>query len=1168
MSHRTSDNLGRLDIDLARRIDEICRRFEADWRAGQQPRVEEYFGEFTGDARAALATELEAMQSELQQAAGQTGIADAPTVAPGSLPTQPKPREASSSVHDAATLPPRGYATVDLAASTRASSEAGTPSHVRYFGDYEIIRELARGGMGVVFEARQVSLNRKVALKMILAGQLADDREVKRFYTEAEAAGNLDHPGIVPIFEVGQHEGQHYFSMGFVEGQSLSQRLAEGPLPPREAAKLMGHVCEAIEYAHQRGVIHRDLKPANILLDRACNPRVTDFGLAKQVEGDSGLTGSGQIMGTPSYMPPEQAGGNRGDVGPASDVYALGATLYALLTGRPPFQAATPMDTVIQVLSDEPVPPRRLNAAVDRDLETICLKCLAKPPKGRYVSAAALGEDLRRFLAGQPILARPVSAWEHTVKWARRRPTLAALVLVGAVAVVSIVALVVGQSYRARLEQFNARLEQSNERLADALKEAERAKRAEEDQKVQTAEALAKVENYLYFQTLASAQRELAASELSRADDLLDGRPEGLRGWEWAYLKNRAHRDRSGLETADVINAMVISPTGKYVVLGGRDGSLLLRADSIGDWQSAALKGHSGTVTALAFARDGRSFASASEDQTVKNWQVMPSEAGQKLSARVAFTGTGHTGAVLAVAFGPEHRLASAGADGTVRLWDAAGTREITTLRDHVGAVRHLVSDSDGRWLVSAGDDGTIKIRDGATGAVRSTLEGHSGAVVALSVAADGKTLAAAAPGPAGEVTIWDVEARKPRFVVRGRTGRISGVAIGPDGRTLAAAGADGAVQLWDATTGQPQLILRGSGAPASTLAFHPDGRRLMAAFGETGRAGEVLLWHLFVRSDVQVLRGHLGAATGVAFSPDSQRLASSGEDGVVRVWDVATPENELGPGGREVFALKGHAGAVTGVSFGPDIQFLASAGRDGTARIWDVATGEEVRTLRGHAGPVLAVAYSPTGDRLATAGGRPDGPGEIKFWQVADGRELLTLRGHAGPAASLAFSPDGLRLASAGSGQSVQVWDLASNRELLALKGHTVAFSPDGKFLASGGQDQTVRLWDAATGRALHLLRGDSGAIADLAFFPDASRLATVGVDGALNLWNPATGLEACTIRSDVDLAAVAASPDGKRIAAARADGGVSIWTPLGPDLGARENDPKSVDFGFVREN
>ncbi len=480
MSERPSLHFDDLDLDLARRIDLLCRRFEADWRKGYEAAVQSYLDEVPEQGRAALQTELEALLRDLRAAEtagpdvdGGGGsqpatVAEAPTIPPRGPGVVPGPGGATTSVHDEATRPPHEDATVDLTPAPSTASATRTPAHIRYFGDYEILRELARGGMGVVFQARQLSLNRPVALKMILAGQLADDREVRRFYTEAEAAGNLDHPGIVPIFEVGQHEGQHFFSMGFVEGQSLSQRLAQGPLPPREAAEIIRRVSEAIEYAHRRGVIHRDLKPANILLDLQGNPRVTDFGLAKKVQGDSGLTGSGQIMGTPSYMPPEQAGGNRGDVGPASDVYALGATLYALLTGRPPFQAATAMDTVLQVLSDEPVPPRRLNPAVDRDLETICLKCLAKAPGSRYGSAAALGADLERFLAGRPILARPVSPWERSVKWVRRRPAIAALIVLGAVAAASLVAFAVGQSYSRKLEQVNGR-------LAVALGEAERA---------------------------------------------------------------------------------------------------------------------------------------------------------------------------------------------------------------------------------------------------------------------------------------------------------------------------------------------------------------------------------------------------------------------------------------------------------------------------------------------------------------------------------------------------------------------------------------------------------------------------------------------------------------------------------------------------------------------
>jgi tetratricopeptide (TPR) repeat protein len=439
MSERPTENLDGCDIDLARRIDAVCRRYEADWREGRPAAVDDYLGQIPDEGRAAALAELNALERELKPTelaehltaaiAGRTPstVSEAPTIAPEPATVDTEARAAVPPLHEEPTRPPSDQATVDL--TPYGSSVAGTnsPRNPRRFGDYEIVREIARGGMGVVFQARQLSLNRTVAVKMVLAGQLADERDIRRFYTEAEAAASLDHPGIVPIFEVGHNEGQHYFSMGFVDGQSLSQRLALGPLPHREAAALMVKVAEAIEYAHQREVIHRDLKPANILLDRHGNPRVTDFGLAKKVQCDSGLTGSGQIMGTPSYMPPEQAGGKRGEVGPASDVYALGATLYAVLTGRPPFQSATAMDTVIQVLSDEPVPPRRLNAAVPQDLETICLKCLEKEPQKRYPRAELLGADLRRFLAEEPIAARPVGGLERTWRWCRRNPWAAAL---------------------------------------------------------------------------------------------------------------------------------------------------------------------------------------------------------------------------------------------------------------------------------------------------------------------------------------------------------------------------------------------------------------------------------------------------------------------------------------------------------------------------------------------------------------------------------------------------------------------------------------------------------------------------------------------------------------------------------------------------------------------
>lgn len=286
------------------------------------------------------------------------------------------------------------------------------------FGDYELLDEVARGGMGVVYRARQRGLDRVVAVKLILAGHLAAEADVERFLIEAKAAAKLDHPGIVPIYDVGIQEGQHYFSMAFIDGPSLAARVAKGRLDVREAAELIAQIAEAVHYAHERGVIHRDLKPGNILLDGNSRPRITDFGLAKQTDGDSQLTATGQALGTPSYMPPEQASG-RGEIGPAADVYSLGAILYAVLTARAPFEGSTVVDTILQVLEREPESPRQLNDQVPADLETICLKCLEKEPEARYASAAELAEDLQRYLRGEPISARSLSGWGQLMRWRR-----------------------------------------------------------------------------------------------------------------------------------------------------------------------------------------------------------------------------------------------------------------------------------------------------------------------------------------------------------------------------------------------------------------------------------------------------------------------------------------------------------------------------------------------------------------------------------------------------------------------------------------------------------------------------------------------------------------------------------------------------------------------------
>ncbi|HEY2839860.1 MAG TPA: protein kinase, partial [Pirellulales bacterium] len=451
-----------LTVEALRHVEEVCADFEQRWRAGQRPIIEELLGDAEGLNRSALLRELLAIELEYRFLSGER-----PDLKEYSQRFPPDRELIGLAFEEAQTFASHDLATLNSDAIETQWEEIPTGVLPRPFGDYELLEEIARGGMGVVYRARQRALDRIVAVKMILAGQLASATEVERFRAEAQAAAHLHHPNIVPIIEVGERQGQHFFSMGFVDGKSLAGRLAAGPLPPREAAELLRATAEAVQYAHDCGVIHRDLKPANILLDSAERPHVTDFGLAKRINQDEGLTVTGQIIGTPSFMPPEQAAGKLDAIGPLADVYSLGAVLYATLTGRPPFQAASPIDTLKQVLEREPVAPRSLNPTTPRDLETIALKCLQKEPAKRYPSARTLAEDLQRWLRGEPISARPVGRFERAWRWRRRNPVVAALS--GAVALALIMGTVVSTWFAIQSNRYALQADARAKEARDAV---------------------------------------------------------------------------------------------------------------------------------------------------------------------------------------------------------------------------------------------------------------------------------------------------------------------------------------------------------------------------------------------------------------------------------------------------------------------------------------------------------------------------------------------------------------------------------------------------------------------------------------------------------------------------------------------------------------------------
>lgn len=974
---------------------------------------------------------------------------------------------------------------------------------LRSLGDYDLLEEIARGGMGVVYRAWQRSLNRQVAVKMIRAEHLARPEEIRRFRREAAAAASLRHPHIVAIHEAGEFEGQHFYSMDFVEGRSLAEVLKEHAVPARQAAAYVRTIAEAIQYAHDQGVLHRDLKPSNILIDRHDVPRVADFGLAKVLHSEAEVTLTGQVMGSPSYMAPEQAAGRSREVNARADVYALGAILYELLTGRPPFKAETSLETLKLVVNNEPVAPRLLNPGLPRDLETICLKCLEKDPERRYASAQRLAQELGRFLRREPILARRPGPSGRLWRWCRRQPVRAGLIA-GLAAVFVLGSVGVFSQWR-RAERIAE--QETRQRL--------RAERAERD-----------VTDRLWSSYLAEARAIRWSGRAGRRFESLAALRDAARIRPSLELRNEAIaclalpdvqvQSMMRFGSAEACAGVAFDPRFERYAWKHEDGSISICRVS-DQFELARLPSGTKTDAALLFfSPNGQWLTQKPGSGIMIPLEVWDVPRGQLILAEPY--------PARSLSFRPDSTgIAVAEENGTIHFYDLSVGAEVANTNAGPG-LRHIAYDPTGlRLAVSRGQAPSVLVFDLSQWNVYRTFDAADG-INFMSWSPDGSLLA----GPCDDhrIYLWKVESGENPVVLEGHAGEVNAALFNHAGDLLASCSWDGTTRFWDPVLGR--LLFSTPGAWVQN-GFDPADRRLgfaldSASIGtwavEPGRECRQLpqggrLWdarfsadgRFFVSSssDSACLwaadRGQLVAhlptedAHSVCFDPAGTNLIDIGPAGIFRrpISRETTPPR-VGPAQR-ISSLTCGGGCLS-----PQGDLLLAAG-SGAVWIFDLANADQPRQLTGHA-RANTVCVSPDGRLLASATWQGTG---VKVWMTGTGQPIQELA--VTGSATCVFSPDGEWLVT-GSAEEYRFWKvgtwqagLAISRDRAGDMPGDMAFTADGRILALlRGRNRGVTLVQFPEGKELASL--DAGR--PLAFSPDGGQLLTTGESSrGLLLWD-----------------------------------------------------------------
>jgi WD40 repeat protein len=1006
------------------------------------------------------------------------------------------------------------------------------PTHLPQVGRYRILRLLGEGGMGAVYEAEQDNPRRSVALKVIRPG-LVTPSLFNRFSQEAQILGRLHHPGIATIYEAGVAEdGQPYFALELVRGSALDVYARERNLTPVDRLELMARVCDAVHYAHDRGVVHRDLKPSNILVDETGQPKVLDFGVARVIDDDlpsgTGHTRTGQMVGTLDYMSPEQVMAQPGGLDRRSDVYALGVILFELLAGRLPYQLEhVPLPQAAELIGHRE--PDRLGTIDFRfrgDVETILAKTLEKEPARRYSSAADLAEDIRLYMRNEPIRARPPSALYQLGKFARRHKALVSGV--SAVIVALTAGLVATAIFAARESEQRSKAEKN-------------AKRADDEKQVARYEA--------YRARMAAANAALQNDDVADAARHLAEAPAELRGWEWRHLSSRL--DDSYASFPSPAYATYLWPQKNGLRREVQVNKTLQRFDETGRIErSIPVPDLGGKVLQTVGTPDGLFFLDMVADGVLRVRQ----ESGKE---KMRLKGPTDASPGSAAASPDQKWLAIAWkttAGLSTRVYDSSGNERVSFREIHTRPLWALTFSPDGRLLATASDDGTGWLWNVETGRAIGGPLTHPGKIRLRSAAFRPDSARLVTTSADGTVCQWDTDTGKSVVTPNERhTGEVWTAVYSPDGQWIASAGTDRTIRVWPATGRREVQVLYGHTGSVTDLAFTGDGSQLISVSEDnTAR-----LWEVDRQNGLPVLRGHTDSVYAVAYSPDGQWIATGSWDKCIRLWDARTGES---------CARLPQAGVVRVLAFSPDGSWLVS-GSDGENQlsIWDMATGLRRNKVPGPGVTPEALAVNPAGTQIAAA----DRFGRLIIVDVATGKLVASRTVNRNlTRLGLAYSPDSRWLAATGTNHQVWLFDAETYEFAATLLGHTgdvhsVAFRSDSQRLASTSNDRTVRVWDITTTTCLTVLKGHTDEVFDAVFHPDGTRLASAGRDRAVWIWDLAAPGEdklAARLSGHANyIFSLSFSPDGKTLASASGDNTVRLWDTEPPK--ARHEARRALD-------